>query len=232
MYKLFMSVLLFMQWYIGMSWKYLVASIKNLLILLNSETNMKLACNVGREDLLSFGTCFGKFTKTNKFRLHITALDYLAPYAKVSKLQYHCSKMQILNFALDSFYWDILCLQHKIWLKPNAEQQFLYGHNVMKTGLARISENTLKYQGVIIYSMTDVPLVRVFYFYKFMFFLSLVLSICIITITAKSQKYMVTRMYKGELIIIIIIYMRILSLRKDYSCIEVLCFYASFGGNY
>lgn len=53
-----------------------------------SETNMKLACNVSREDLLSFGTCFGKFTKTKKFRLHITALDYLAPYAKVSKIQF------------------------------------------------------------------------------------------------------------------------------------------------
>lgn len=32
---------------------------------------------------MSLGTCFGKFTKTHKFRLHITALDYLAPYAKV-----------------------------------------------------------------------------------------------------------------------------------------------------
>lgn len=46
---------------------------------------MKLACNVSREHLISFGTCFGKFTKTAKFRLHITALDYLAPYAKVNK---------------------------------------------------------------------------------------------------------------------------------------------------
>ncbi len=29
------------------------------------------------------GTCFGKFTKTKKFKLHVTCLDYLAPYAKV-----------------------------------------------------------------------------------------------------------------------------------------------------
>lgn len=42
----------------------------------------KSAC-VSREQLLSFGTCLGKFTKTKKFRMHITALDYIAPYAKV-----------------------------------------------------------------------------------------------------------------------------------------------------
>ena len=45
---------------------------------------MKLACNVARQHLLSFGTCFGRFSKTGKFRLHVTALEFLAPYAKVS----------------------------------------------------------------------------------------------------------------------------------------------------
>lgn len=44
---------------------------------------MKLAANISGDKLVSLGTCFGKFTKTHKFRLHITALDYLAPYAKV-----------------------------------------------------------------------------------------------------------------------------------------------------
>ena len=56
-------------------------------------------------------------------------MDYLAPYA-----------------------------QHKIWLKSSAEQQYLYGHNVMKSGLGRITENTDKYQGVIVHSMNDLPL--------------------------------------------------------------------------
>ena len=28
------------------------------------------------------GTCFGKFTKSKKFRLHVTALDFLAPYSQ------------------------------------------------------------------------------------------------------------------------------------------------------
>ena len=44
---------------------------------------MKKAANVGHDDLVCFGTSFGKFTKSNHFRLHITALDFLAPYAKV-----------------------------------------------------------------------------------------------------------------------------------------------------
>merc|ERR1711971_1339249 len=86
-----------------------------------SEKIMKQAANVARDNLVSLGTCFGKFTKSKQFRLHITALDYLAPYA-----------------------------QHKIWLKTSAEQQFLYGHHVMKSGLGRITENTPKYQGVIV----------------------------------------------------------------------------------
>lgn len=87
------------------------------------------ASNVARENLISLGTCFGKFTKTKKFRLHITALDFLAPYAT-----------------------------NKIWLKTSAEQQFLYGHNVAKAGLGRITEDTDKYQGVVVYSMGDLPI--------------------------------------------------------------------------
>jgi 60S ribosome subunit biogenesis protein NIP7 len=46
-----------------------------------------------------------------------------------------------------------------MWLKTSAEQQFLYGHNVMKSGLGRISESVDRYQGVILYSMNDLPLV-------------------------------------------------------------------------
>ena len=56
------------------------------------EDIMRKATNVARENLVSLGTCFGKMTKSGKFRLHITALEYLAPYAKF-----------------------------KIWLKPGAE---------------------------------------------------------------------------------------------------------------
>ncbi|XP_046362054.1 60S ribosome subunit biogenesis protein NIP7 homolog [Haliotis rufescens] len=93
------------------------------------EELMKKAGCVSRENLISMGTCFGKFTKSGSFRLHITALDYIAPYAKF-----------------------------KVWLKPSAEQQFLYGHHVMKSGLGRITENTSQYQGLVVYSMSDLPL--------------------------------------------------------------------------
>ncbi|KAB0802801.1 hypothetical protein PPYR_04987 [Photinus pyralis] len=94
-----------------------------------SEKVLKIGESIPPEHLVSVGTCFGKFTKTNKFRLHITALNYLAPYA-----------------------------QNKLWVKPSMEQQFLYGHNITKSGLGRISESTEKFQGIIVFSMSDVPL--------------------------------------------------------------------------
>uniref|UniRef100_A0A0D9RT51 60S ribosome subunit biogenesis protein NIP7 homolog n=1 Tax=Chlorocebus sabaeus TaxID=60711 RepID=A0A0D9RT51_CHLSB len=59
------------------------------------------------------GTCFRKFTKTHKFQLHITALDYPAPYAK-----------------------------YKVWIKPGAEQSFPYGNDMLKSGLRQIMKNT------------------------------------------------------------------------------------------
>lgn len=70
-----------------------------------SEKILGLAQTAGPSHLISAGTCFGKFTKSNKFILHITALNYMVPYAK-----------------------------HKIWLKSSAEQQYLYGHHVLKSG--------------------------------------------------------------------------------------------------
>lgn len=48
-----------------------------------SENVLKLAGNVSADNLISVGTCIGKFTKSGKFHLHITALNYLAPYAQV-----------------------------------------------------------------------------------------------------------------------------------------------------
>lgn len=90
---------------------------------------MRKATNVARENLCSLGVCFGKFTKTRKFRMHITALDYLAQYA-----------------------------QYKVWVKPTAEMSFLYGNHVLKAGLGRITENTPQSQGVVIYNMADIPI--------------------------------------------------------------------------
>ena len=47
-----------------------------------SESSMKLAISIARPNLISLGSCLGKFSKSGKFKLHITSLDYLAQYAK------------------------------------------------------------------------------------------------------------------------------------------------------
>lgn len=44
---------------------------------------MKRATNVARRNMISMGICIGKFTKSRKFHMQITALDVIAPYAKV-----------------------------------------------------------------------------------------------------------------------------------------------------
>lgn len=89
-----------------------------------------LASSVARANLLSLGTCLGKFTKTGKFRLHITALDIIAPHAR-----------------------------YKVWVKPNGEMPFLYGGHVVKAHVGRWSEDCPEHQGVVVYSMNDTPLV-------------------------------------------------------------------------
>ena len=43
---------------------------------------MKQATSIARPNLSMLGTCMGKFSKTRKFRLHVTALDWMAKYAK------------------------------------------------------------------------------------------------------------------------------------------------------
>lgn len=48
-----------------------------------SEKILGLSSNVNPDNLISVGTCIGKFTKSGKFHLHITALNYIAPYAQV-----------------------------------------------------------------------------------------------------------------------------------------------------
>lgn len=71
----------------------------------------------------------GKFTHSGKFHLTIGALDILAQHAK-----------------------------YKVWVKPSAELQFLYGNHVLKAGLGRITESTPAHAGVVIFSMSEVPL--------------------------------------------------------------------------
>lgn len=51
---------------------------------------MKASTSINKDNLLHCGTCLGKFTKSGKFRLHITALDYLAQYSKVCLVNVPC----------------------------------------------------------------------------------------------------------------------------------------------
>jgi hypothetical protein len=79
------------------------------------EDIMKRATNFGRENLLSLGTRLGKFSKKGKFRLHITALNYLAPYAKykvrVHSLAFTLITPRVRACFCESELWS--CSAHK-----------------------------------------------------------------------------------------------------------------------
>lgn len=47
-----------------------------------SERIMRRATCIGKKSLVSLGTCLGKFTKSGKFKIGITALDLLNSHAK------------------------------------------------------------------------------------------------------------------------------------------------------
>ncbi|KAH8889549.1 60S ribosome subunit biogenesis protein NIP7 [Thozetella sp. PMI_491] len=88
-----------------------------------------LATSISRDALQSIGVCLGKFTKSGKVKLLITALPILAEHAR-----------------------------YKLWVKPNGEMPFLYGGHIVKAHVGRWSEDTPEHQGVVVYSMNDTPL--------------------------------------------------------------------------
>ena len=90
---------------------------------------MKLAACVPRDKLTSLGTCFGKFTKGGRFNLRITCLEHLHQFAKF-----------------------------KVWLKPSAEMNFLYGNHVLKSGVGRMTEGTPQHAGIVICAQNGTPL--------------------------------------------------------------------------
>lgn len=94
-----------------------------------ANTRRRTKNKTEREKLTSLGICLGKFTKSGKFRLHITSLPILAEHAR-----------------------------YKIWVKPNGEMPFLYGGNIVKAHVGRWSDDCPEHQGVIVYSMNDTPL--------------------------------------------------------------------------
>lgn len=116
-----------------------------------SEKIMRMATNIARDNLALMGTCFGKFTKSGKFRLRITALDLLAKHAQVRQPVPEASPCSPLTLAPRTS-------QHKVWVKPSAEMTFLYGNHIVKSGLARMTEGITANAGVIILSMNETPL--------------------------------------------------------------------------
>merc|ERR1719214_268264 len=74
-----------------------------------SEKTLKCAGHIPRKQLLTAGVCLGKFTHSKKFRLQITALDFLARLAR-----------------------------YRVWVKPSGEQHFVYGNHVVKAHLRRL----------------------------------------------------------------------------------------------
>ncbi|XP_057532091.1 uncharacterized protein LOC130810150 [Amaranthus tricolor] len=94
-----------------------------------SESLVKRATNVSKDNLVSLGVQIGKFTHHGNFHLTVHALSILAPNAK-----------------------------HKVWLKPTSEMSFLYGNPVLKAHLGRITEDINAGDGIVVYSMSDIPL--------------------------------------------------------------------------
>ncbi|KAJ5184268.1 60S ribosome subunit biogenesis protein NIP7 [Penicillium capsulatum] len=89
-----------------------------------------LAVSIPRDNLLTVGTQIGKFTKTGKFRLNITALNVVSEHSR-----------------------------YKVWIKANGEMPLLYGGNVLRAHIARFSDNDIpEHSGVLIYSQNDEPL--------------------------------------------------------------------------
>jgi 60S ribosome subunit biogenesis protein NIP7 len=94
-----------------------------------SEALVRRATSIARPRLAAVGTPIGKFTHHGSFHLTVHALDLLAAHAR-----------------------------RRVWLKPDTERSFLFGNSVPKSSLARITENAKSGDGVVLMSMSDVPL--------------------------------------------------------------------------
>ncbi|CRG94864.1 large ribosomal subunit assembling protein, putative [Plasmodium gallinaceum] len=89
----------------------------------------KQAESINKKSLISLGICLGKFTKANNFFIKITSISFLNEF----------------------------CI-HKIWLKESGEKNFLFGNNVLKSHLLKVSDNIKKGDGIIVLSGNDNPI--------------------------------------------------------------------------
>jgi 60S ribosome subunit biogenesis protein NIP7 len=98
-------------------------------VLLMPESVRKGTAPIGRDSLVIAGTVLGRFTKSTSFRLTVSSLHVLSPWAV-----------------------------HKVWVKYSAEMNFLYGNNTLKSHVFRLSENIPMNAGVFVFNQNDVPL--------------------------------------------------------------------------
>ncbi|RVD91804.1 ribosomal biogenesis protein [Tubulinosema ratisbonensis] len=98
-------------------------------VFLCSKKMYKFTNQIKKENLASCGCQIGKFTRSDKFKITVTALNLLSPYAI-----------------------------HKIWIKSSAEMNFLYKNNIIRAHMHKISENVPINQIIFVYNQNDTPL--------------------------------------------------------------------------
>lgn len=98
-------------------------------VFLTTQELIKSCSQIKREKLIQCGGQIGKFTRNDNFKITITALHLLIPFAK-----------------------------HKIWLKNSAEMNFLYKNNVIRSHMHKISENVPLNGVVFVFNQNDTPL--------------------------------------------------------------------------
>ena len=112
-----------------------VLSIKENLRLHNQKVlfvlkpHIKYTSQVGRKDLVCAGTVLGKFTKNDNFRVNVTAIHLLEKYSL-----------------------------HKIWIKSSAEMNFLYGNNILRSHMHKITSEVPQNSVVFVYNQNNTPL--------------------------------------------------------------------------
>lgn len=90
---------------------------------------LKKTSNIPDENIVCLGTCLGRFTRSDYFRIKITALPVLFLYG--------CNKVKV---------------------KPTAEMNVLYGNHVQRAHVTVISPEIKKNAGVVLTTSNGIPL--------------------------------------------------------------------------
>lgn len=96
-----------------------------------------LATSIARDNLMSLGICLGKFTKTMKFRLHITA--YVHHHHQAPRMFSPPSPEHELTRSRENRLDLIAPLaRYKVWIKPNGVQ--VRSSNLSKMSTVRLTD--------------------------------------------------------------------------------------------